>query len=80
MLPSFIQVVATSASRDALNSHLLIQGIEKLGLGVEIITGEQEVKMTFMGAMIWTPHFAQPLQRGILVNHLIIAPSSSPPF
>ncbi len=49
-----IQVVATSASRDASNSHLLIQGIGKLGLGMEIITGEQEAKMTFMGASLVT--------------------------
>src|SRR6187402_620715 len=47
-----VRFVATSASRDARNSHLLIDGVrELLGVAPDIISGEEEANLSFRGAL-----------------------------
>ncbi|HEX7589735.1 MAG TPA: Ppx/GppA phosphatase family protein [Demequinaceae bacterium] len=46
-----IRFVATSASRDAANSDLLVAGVERrLGVVPEVISGEEEARLSFAGA------------------------------
>jgi exopolyphosphatase/guanosine-5'-triphosphate,3'-diphosphate pyrophosphatase len=46
-----IRFVATSASRDAANSDLLVAGVERrLGVVPEVISGEEEARLSFRGA------------------------------
>ncbi len=47
-----VRVVATSASRDAKNSHLLIESVKSIGMHIDIISGEMEAKMAFRGASL----------------------------
>jgi len=46
-----VRFVATSASRDASNAHLLVDGVrELLGVGPEVISGVEEAGLSFLGA------------------------------
>jgi exopolyphosphatase/guanosine-5'-triphosphate,3'-diphosphate pyrophosphatase len=46
-----IRVVGTSALRDVKNSHLLTEKINNLGLKLEIISGEKEAELNYLGAV-----------------------------
>ncbi|MGM0499731.1 MAG: Ppx/GppA phosphatase family protein [Bacillota bacterium] len=46
-----IRVVGTSALRDVKNSHLLAEKINDLGLKLEIISGEKEAELNYLGAV-----------------------------
>jgi len=46
-----IRVVGTSALRDVKNSHLLAEKISDLGLELEIISGEKEAELNYLGAV-----------------------------
>lgn len=46
-----VLAVATSAARDATDSHLLIELGRKYGIPIEIISGEKEAELTFAGAI-----------------------------
>jgi len=47
-----IRFCATSATRDATNRHLFIDGVrERLGIELEVITGEEEAALSFAGAI-----------------------------
>jgi exopolyphosphatase/guanosine-5'-triphosphate,3'-diphosphate pyrophosphatase len=46
-----IRFCATSAARDATNRNLFLQGVhERLGLYPEVISGDEEAKLSFQGA------------------------------
>ncbi|TNM67446.1 exopolyphosphatase [Streptomyces sp. NP160] len=46
-----VRFVATSASRDARNAHLLVDGVrDLLGVAPEVITGAEEASLSFLGA------------------------------
>jgi exopolyphosphatase/guanosine-5'-triphosphate,3'-diphosphate pyrophosphatase len=46
-----LRFVATSASRDASNSEVFVQGVlERIGVEPEIICGEEEASLSFLGA------------------------------
>ncbi len=46
-----VRFVATSASRDASNAHLLLDGVrERLGVPAEVVTGQEEAELSFAGA------------------------------
>ena len=46
-----VRFVATSASRDASNASLLVDGVrEALGVEPEVVTGEEEARLSFRGA------------------------------
>ncbi len=48
--PLSIRVIATSAARDAINKHELLDAIKRAsGLDVEIISGEQEADLVYQG-------------------------------
>jgi exopolyphosphatase/guanosine-5'-triphosphate,3'-diphosphate pyrophosphatase len=52
-----IRFCATSATRDATNRDLFINGVkERLGIEPEVISGEEEAKLSFIGA---TKEFAE---------------------
>ena len=47
-----IRFCATSATRDATNRHLFIDGVrERLGVEPEVISGEEEASLSFTGAI-----------------------------
>jgi exopolyphosphatase/guanosine-5'-triphosphate,3'-diphosphate pyrophosphatase len=47
-----IRFCATSATRDATNRHLFIDGVrERLGIELEVISGEEEAALSFAGAI-----------------------------
>lgn len=47
-----IRFCATSATRDATNRHLFIEGVrERLGVEPEVISGEEEASLSFTGAI-----------------------------
>lgn len=47
-----IRFCATSATRDATNRHLFIDGVrERLGIEPEVISGEEEATLSFTGAI-----------------------------
>ena len=47
-----IRFCATSATRDATNRHLFIDGVkERLGITPEVISGEEEAALSFAGAI-----------------------------
>lgn len=47
-----IMAVATSAARDASNQQELLQIMQDLNLPIRIISGEEEARLTFLGAMM----------------------------
>jgi exopolyphosphatase/guanosine-5'-triphosphate,3'-diphosphate pyrophosphatase len=47
-----IRFCATSATRDATNRHLFIDGVrERLGIELEVISGDEEAALSFAGAI-----------------------------
>ncbi|MFJ3957739.1 exopolyphosphatase [Arthrobacter sp. NPDC090010] len=49
--PADIRFVGTSASRDARNREVFVDGIrERLGVAVEVISGDEEAALSFAGA------------------------------
>ncbi len=47
-----IRFCATSATRDATNRHLFIDGVrERLGIEPEVISGDEEARLSFIGAI-----------------------------
>ena len=47
-----IRFCATSATRDATNRHLFVDGVrERLGIEPEVISGEEEAALSFTGAI-----------------------------
>jgi len=48
-----IRFVATSATRDAANRHVFLDGVQaRLGVGAEVITGDEEARLSFRGATL----------------------------
>src|SRR4051812_38123109 len=46
-----IRMVATSASRDASNRDLFVEGVRKrLGVPPEVVSGDEEASLSFVGA------------------------------
>ncbi len=57
-----VRVVATSAVRDAKNAPVFIDEIkEKIGFHVEILTGEREAELSFLGATYDFSEDSQPI-------------------
>lgn len=55
------RVVATSASRDASNSDDFVSGMRAItGVAPEVISGEQEAQLSFLGAISSLPETAKP--------------------
>ena len=51
-----VRFVATSASRDAANAHLLRDGVcERLGVEADVVTGLEEASLSFAGATAGLP-------------------------
>jgi len=51
-----IRFCATSATRDATNRDLFIEGVfERLGIRPEVISGDEEARLSFMGATKYLP-------------------------
>ena len=47
-----VRFVATSAARDVSNRQLLVDGVrERLGVGVDVIPGQEEARLSSMGAL-----------------------------
>jgi exopolyphosphatase/guanosine-5'-triphosphate,3'-diphosphate pyrophosphatase len=47
-----IRFCATSATRDATNRHLFVDGVrERLGIELEVISGDEEASLSFAGAI-----------------------------
>jgi len=47
-----VRFVATSAARDVSNRRLLVDGVrERLGVGVDVIPGQEEARLSSMGAL-----------------------------
>jgi exopolyphosphatase/guanosine-5'-triphosphate,3'-diphosphate pyrophosphatase len=56
-----IRFCATSATRDASNRDLFIEGVfERLGVRPEVISGEEEAALSFLGATRDLPHSDGP--------------------
>jgi exopolyphosphatase/guanosine-5'-triphosphate,3'-diphosphate pyrophosphatase len=63
-----VRFVATSASRDAANSELLVDGVRRrLGVTPDIISGDEEARLSFRGA---TGALSGGLERPFLVVDL----------
>ncbi len=56
------RVVATSAARDAANSAEFFDGVRaRLGVDAEIIPGQEEARLSYLGAVSALPAVAQPV-------------------
>lgn len=56
------RVVATSAARDAANSEDFFAGVlSRVGVPAEIIAGEEEARLSYLGAALALPGVATPL-------------------
>jgi exopolyphosphatase/guanosine-5'-triphosphate,3'-diphosphate pyrophosphatase len=56
------RVVATSAARDAANSVEFFDGVRaRLGVDAEIIPGQEEARLSYLGAVSALPAVAQPV-------------------
>jgi exopolyphosphatase/guanosine-5'-triphosphate,3'-diphosphate pyrophosphatase len=56
------RVVATSAARDAANSTEFFSGVRgRLGVEAEVITGDEEARLSYSGAVSALPGLAQPV-------------------
>jgi exopolyphosphatase / guanosine-5'-triphosphate,3'-diphosphate pyrophosphatase len=65
-----VRMVATSATRDAANAAEFVQGVRQvLGITPEVLSGDQEARLAFVGA---TAEFASPAHSG--------EPASLPPY
>lgn len=57
-----VRLVATSAARDASNRDEFFAGVrERLGVDAEIISGADEAKLSFLGALSATEHVEWPV-------------------
>ena len=57
-----LRFVATSATRDAANRELFITGVrERLGVEPEVITGDEEARLSFAGALAGLPELTPPV-------------------
>lgn len=57
-----VRFVATSAARDASNAHELLAGVQqRLGVSGEVITGAEEARLTFEGAVAGVPGVEGPV-------------------
>lgn len=57
-----IRFVATSAARDAANRELLIDGVRsRLGVEPEVISGDEESRLSFRGALSGVRHCGDPV-------------------
>ncbi|MEM6931328.1 MAG: Ppx/GppA phosphatase family protein [Myxococcota bacterium] len=62
--PWSIKAVATSAARRAMNAETFFAKLKRtLGLRVRIITGEEEARLTWLGAQVDLPHTHTPEPR-----------------
>lgn len=65
-----VRFVATSATRDAANAHELVEGVRALlGVEPEVVTGDEEARLSFRGATAGTagggdPHLVVDLGGG----------------
>ena len=65
---SAIRFVATSASRDAADAHVFIDGVrELLGVEPEVITGAEEAALSFLGATRGLEAIAVPAEERLPV-------------
>ncbi len=56
-----IRFCATSATRDATNRHLFVDGVrERLGIELDVISGEEEAALSFAGAIQEFPQSEGP--------------------
>lgn len=56
------RVVATSAARDAANSAEFFEGARvRLGVEAEVITGDEEARLSYAGAVTALPDLAEPV-------------------
>ena len=56
-----IRFCATSATRDATNRHLFVDGVrERLGIELDVISGEEEAALSFAGAIQELPQSDGP--------------------
>ncbi len=57
-----VRFLATSAARDVSNRDILFDGVrERLGIDVEVITGDEEARLSFLGALSGGPVDAGPV-------------------
>lgn len=57
-----VRFVATSATRDVSNREAFFTGIrDRLGVGPEVITGDEEARLSFTGALAGADHPAGPV-------------------
>lgn len=63
-----VRFVATSATRDAGNRHVFVNGIrERLGVEPEVISGQEEAALSFAGASLVAPA-TSPQDRVLVVD------------
>lgn len=78
-----VRLVATSAARDASNRDEFFAGArERLGVDAEIISGDEEARLSFTGALTALPDVAEPalvMDIGGGSTELIIGSSGSRP-
>ena len=59
--PERLRFVATSASRDVANRAAFVAGVERItGVVPEVISGQEEAELSFLGAVIGLPNLAAP--------------------
>jgi exopolyphosphatase/guanosine-5'-triphosphate,3'-diphosphate pyrophosphatase len=57
-----VRFVATSATRDAENREVFLSGVrDRLGVEPEVITGDEEAKLSFTGVLSGVPVSAEPV-------------------
>jgi len=60
-----VRFVATSAARDVSNRRLLVDGVrERLGVGVDVIPGQEEARLSSAGALCALDVASPPLGPG----------------
>lgn len=56
-----LRFVATSATRDASNREVFTQGVHRLlGVEPEVVSGQEEARLSFCGAMLGASHTPEP--------------------
>lgn len=59
--PDRVRFVATSASRDVTNRAEFVAGVARItGVMPEVISGQEEAELSFLGALNGLPHLAAP--------------------
>jgi exopolyphosphatase/guanosine-5'-triphosphate,3'-diphosphate pyrophosphatase len=57
-----VRFLATSAARDVSNRHVFFDGVhDRLGVDVDVITGDEEARLSFLGALSGGPVQAGPV-------------------